>query len=147
GEALHRRAADPEQGLLLPTTLPARARQDRREERRQDRGRDPQEEEQQLGVDRVRPCGVERRGQVVPHDTGAGQPRLEVLRSSRDIGERGAWIRREGGGELRSVIIGDYWNGRVLHYAEDGSDLGVLFSIVQPGMPVTSNTAPYGLAV
>ena len=46
-----------------------------------------------------------------------------------------------------SVIIGDYWNGRVLHYAEDGSDLGVLFSIVQPGKPVTSNTAPYGLAV
>jgi tripartite motif-containing protein 71 len=46
-----------------------------------------------------------------------------------------------------SVIIGDYWNGRVLHYAEDGTDLGVLFSIVQPGKPVTSNTAPYGLAV
>jgi tripartite motif-containing protein 71 len=46
-----------------------------------------------------------------------------------------------------SVIIGDYWNGRVLHYAKDGADLGVLFSIVQPGKPVTSNTAPYGLAV
>jgi DNA-binding beta-propeller fold protein YncE len=45
------------------------------------------------------------------------------------------------------VIIGDYWNGRVLHYAKNGTDLGVLFSIVQPGQPVTSNTAPYGLAV
>jgi DNA-binding beta-propeller fold protein YncE len=46
-----------------------------------------------------------------------------------------------------SVIVGDYWNGRVLHYAMDGAELGVLFSIVQPGAPVTSNTAPYGLAV
>jgi tripartite motif-containing protein 71 len=46
-----------------------------------------------------------------------------------------------------SVIVGDYWNGRVLHYAQDGSPLGVLFSIVQPGEPVTPNTAPYGLAV
>jgi tripartite motif-containing protein 71 len=46
-----------------------------------------------------------------------------------------------------SVIIGDYWNGRVLHYRADGTDLGVLFSIVQPGQPVTPNTTPYGLAV
>ena len=46
-----------------------------------------------------------------------------------------------------SVIVGDYWNGRVLHYAQDGTPLGVLFSIVQPGQPVTPNTAPYGLAV
>jgi tripartite motif-containing protein 71 len=46
-----------------------------------------------------------------------------------------------------SVIVGDYWNGRVLHYAENGASLGVLFSIAQPGQPVTPNTAPYGLAV
>jgi len=46
-----------------------------------------------------------------------------------------------------SVIVGDYWNGRILHYAEDGTSLGVLFSIVAPGQPVTPNTAPYGLAV
>src|SRR5206468_312303 len=46
-----------------------------------------------------------------------------------------------------SVIVGDYWNGRVLHYAQDGTPLGVLFSIVQPGQAVTPNTAPYGLAV
>jgi tripartite motif-containing protein 71 len=46
-----------------------------------------------------------------------------------------------------SVIVGDYWNGRVLHFAEDGTDLGVLFSIVQPGQPITPNTTPYGLAV
>ncbi len=46
-----------------------------------------------------------------------------------------------------SVIIGDYWNGRVVHYATDGTFLGVLFSLAAPGAPVTSNTAPYGLAV
>jgi tripartite motif-containing protein 71 len=46
-----------------------------------------------------------------------------------------------------SVIIGDYWNGRVVHYATDGTSLGVLFSLAAPGAPVTSNTAPYGLAV
>ena len=46
-----------------------------------------------------------------------------------------------------SVIVGDYWNGRVLHYAIDGSPLGVLFSIAPPGGPITPNTTPYGLAV
>jgi DNA-binding beta-propeller fold protein YncE len=46
-----------------------------------------------------------------------------------------------------SVIVGDYWNGRVMHYATDGTPLGVLFSIVQSGAPITPNTTPYGLAV
>jgi tripartite motif-containing protein 71 len=46
-----------------------------------------------------------------------------------------------------SVILGDYWNGRVVHYAADGTDLGVLFDIAPLGGPVTPNTAPYGLAV
>jgi tripartite motif-containing protein 71 len=36
-----------------------------------------------------------------------------------------------------SVIIGDIWNGRVVHFAEDGTSLGVLFK----------TAGPYGLAV
>jgi DNA-binding beta-propeller fold protein YncE len=46
-----------------------------------------------------------------------------------------------------SVIVGDYWNGRVVHYATDGTNLGVLFSLNDPGSPMTGNDAPYGLAV
>jgi tripartite motif-containing protein 71 len=43
-----------------------------------------------------------------------------------------------------SVIVGDYWNHRVVHYATDGTYLGVLFN--DPVVP-TVYSAPYGLAV
>ncbi len=43
-----------------------------------------------------------------------------------------------------SVIIGDYWNHRVVHYATDGTFLGALFN--DPAVP-TVYSAPYGLAV
>jgi sugar lactone lactonase YvrE len=46
-----------------------------------------------------------------------------------------------------SIIVGDYWNGRVLHYAQDGTSLGVLFNIAPVGGPIGPNTTPYGLAV
>lgn len=45
-----------------------------------------------------------------------------------------------------SIVVGDYWNGRVLHYGMNGADLGVLFDI-SGGGPVGPNTTPYGLAV
>src|ERR1700730_3842207 len=43
-----------------------------------------------------------------------------------------------------SVIIGDYWNHRVVQYRSDGTFVGVLFTLA----PVpTVYSAPYGLAV
>ena len=44
-----------------------------------------------------------------------------------------------------SVIIGDYWNLRVAHYATDGSLIGQI--IDNPGFGGSKNQTPYGLAV
>jgi len=46
-----------------------------------------------------------------------------------------------------SVIVGDYWNARVLHFGTNGAFLGVLFNIVPAGEPISTNDIPYGLAV
>ena len=46
-----------------------------------------------------------------------------------------------------SVIVGDYWNGRVVHYADDGTYLGILFDMAGAGQPVDPEDVPYGLAV
>src|SRR5438132_1164295 len=43
-----------------------------------------------------------------------------------------------------SVIVGDYWNHRVVHYSTSGAYLGVLFTM--PAKPLVYAT-PYGLAV
>ena len=52
----------------------------------------------------------------------------------------GATTMRDG-----SVLIGDYWNKRVLHYATDGTYLGVFIQNV--GYGATQHQSPYGLGV
>lgn len=44
-----------------------------------------------------------------------------------------------------SVLIGDYWNYRVRHYAKDGTPLGDFFN--QPGFGSMQTQSPYGLGV
>ena len=46
-----------------------------------------------------------------------------------------------------SVLIGDYWNFRIQHYAKDGTLLGTLVGTDTKGTGATQHQSPYGIAV
>ncbi len=75
-------------------------------------------------------------------------PATVVLVPERIVGGPGhAGLYGWGAATMRdgSVLIGDYWNKRVLHYAVDGTYLGVF--IDNANYSATGHQAPYGLAV
>jgi sugar lactone lactonase YvrE len=46
-----------------------------------------------------------------------------------------------------SVLIGDYWNFRIFHYATDGTNLGLVVDTNTKGAGATQHQSPYGIAV
>ncbi|HEY3240548.1 MAG TPA: NHL repeat-containing protein, partial [Acidimicrobiia bacterium] len=46
-----------------------------------------------------------------------------------------------------SVLVGDYWNFRMLHFAADGTSLGVVVGLATQGSGATQHQSPYGIAV
>jgi len=46
-----------------------------------------------------------------------------------------------------SVLIGDYWNYRIAHYATDGTFLGDVVTYANAGLNPTQHQSPYGIAI
>jgi tripartite motif-containing protein 71 len=93
--------------------------------------------------------GLAMAGATVPVATAAdelaGDPRLEPVRTIGGPGHAelygwGAATMRDG-----TVLIGDYWNRRVLRFAADGTPLGTF--IHNEGHQPQHHQSPYGLAV
>jgi len=86
--------------------------------------RDAQEQEQQLGVERVAAGLVQRRAEVVAHEPRAGEPALELPRLPADPRERRARAGREvvaqADVDLRAHEVGALCGQRRLDRAESG---------------------------
>jgi streptogramin lyase len=46
-----------------------------------------------------------------------------------------------------SVLLGDYWNYQIQHYAKDGTFLGIVVSSANQGIGANQHESPYGIAV
>ena len=95
-----RPAAHAHECLLLAAAFATCGRNDGRQERSEHHPGEAEEEEEELGIDGVGSGGVEASRQVVADQPGPGECGLEVLRSTHDLSERRAGVRRERPSEL-----------------------------------------------
>jgi hypothetical protein len=92
-----RGAPDPQQRLLAPPPVAASGADDACDHAGQHGAGQPEEQEEELRVQRVFPGRVQLGTQVVADQSGAGEPGLQVLGAGQDIGECGrgvGWQRR-----------------------------------------------------
>jgi hypothetical protein len=101
GGGLHQRQADElagggaagaQQGLLAAAALAAGSGGGVGEQAGQDRAGQAEEHKEHLRVQRVGACRRQRRAEVVAHQTGTGQPRLQVARRAGDRGVGGGRV-------------------------------------------------------